>query len=135
MDDLNYHHLRYFHSVAQEGSVAAAAERLFVAQPTVSGQIKALERSLGQNLFKRSGRNLVLTEMGHVVYDYAEAIFATGRELLDTVHGQQSGQTLRLRVGARMMVPKLVVLFACCHRLSIWNKILNYRVMRVRYLI
>lgn len=109
MDDLNYHHLRYFHAVATEGSVAAAAEKLFVAQPTISGQVKALERSIGEPLFRRVGRNLELTEIGHLVYGYAEEIFATGRELIDTLAGHGGTRGIRLRVGAGMVVPKLVV--------------------------
>ena len=64
MDDLNYHHLRYFYAVAEAGSVAEAAERLFVSQPTVSGQIKALERSLDHRLFKRRGRHFGLDRNG-----------------------------------------------------------------------
>lgn len=109
MDELNYHHLRYFHAVATEGSVAAAAECLYVAQPTISGQIKSLERSLGEQLFERKGRNLELTEVGHLVYGYAEEIFDTGRELVDAISGHSSGRPHRLRTAAEMSVPKLVV--------------------------
>ena len=64
MEWLNYHHLLYFWMVAKEGSVTAAAEALRLSQPTVSGQVKQLEESLGERLFRRVGRNLELTEMG-----------------------------------------------------------------------
>jgi len=65
---LNYHHLLYFWTVAREGSVSRAAESLHLSQPTVSGQLRRLERSLGIRLFKRSGRNLVPTEEGRMVF-------------------------------------------------------------------
>lgn len=76
---LNYHHLRYFHTVAAEGSLRLAAEKLRISQPSISTQIKVLEAALGERLFRRSGRSLVLTEFGRVVQTYATDIFALGR--------------------------------------------------------
>lgn len=108
MDRINYHHLMYFWLVAREGSLAAAAARLRLAHPTLSGQIRTLEATLGEKLFERQGRRLVLTEMGRVVYGYAEEIFALGSELLDTVRGQPTGKSLRLVVGIAEVVPKMV---------------------------
>jgi LysR family transcriptional activator of nhaA len=99
MDWLNYHHLFYFWTVAREGGIARACAKLKLAQPTVSGQIATLERSLGQKLFLRQGRTLTLTETGRTVYDYAEEIFGLGRELLTAVRGAPRGQPLHLRVG------------------------------------
>ena len=64
MDFLNYHHLRYFWMVAREGSLRKAAERLHLSQPTISAQISSLEESLGEKLFRRSGRSLVMTDAG-----------------------------------------------------------------------
>ena len=72
MEWLNYHHLMYFWVVAREGSVAKACKKLHLAQPTISGQIRALEKSLKASLFAKSGRNLVLTETGRTVYQYAD---------------------------------------------------------------
>lgn len=109
MEWLNYHHLRYFWTVAKEGSVGAAAKRLHLAQPTVSGQIRLLERSLGQKLLERSGRGVALTEMGRVVFRYADEIFAMGSELLDAARGRAPRSQLRLRVGVADVLPKLVV--------------------------
>jgi len=57
MDWLNYHHLLYFWTVAKEGSIARACEELRLAQPTISGQIRALEENLGEKLFSRTGRH------------------------------------------------------------------------------
>ena len=67
MEWLNYHHLYYFWTVAKEGSIAAACEKLHLAQPTISGQLRRLEESLGEKLFTKSGRSLVLTDTGQVV--------------------------------------------------------------------
>src|SRR5918997_3097555 len=80
---LNYHHLLYFYTVAREGSVARAAEVLHLTQPTVSTQVRLLERALGERLFERRGRGLALTDAGRLAYRYAEEIFALGREFQD----------------------------------------------------
>lgn len=108
MEWLNYHHLLYFWTVAREGSVVRASEVLRLAQPTVSGQVKLLEEQLGEKLFRREGRKLVLTDVGRVVYRYADEIFSLGRELLDTLKDRPTGQPLRLTVGVADVVPKLV---------------------------
>lgn len=108
MEWLNYHHLLYFWLVAREGSLARASAELRLAQSTISGQIRALERSLGEKLFSRSGRKLVLTEMGRVVYRYADEIFTLGRELGDAVRGRPLKRPMSLMVGVADVVPKLV---------------------------
>ena len=109
MDWLNYHHLLYFHTVAKEGSVSRAAKALRLAQPTLSGQIRKLEEAFDEKLFARSGRHLVLTEMGRVVYRYADEIFGLGRELMDTLRGRPTLRPATLHVGIADVVPKLVV--------------------------
>ncbi|HEX5431053.1 MAG TPA: LysR family transcriptional regulator [Bryobacteraceae bacterium] len=68
MEWLNYHHLLYFWTVAKKGSIARACEDLRLAQPTISAQIHALKESPGHKLFARSGRRLVLTDAGRIVY-------------------------------------------------------------------
>lgn len=108
MEWLNYHHLLYFWMVAKEGSVARASGKLRLAHPTVSGQVHALERALGEKLFVRVGRRLELTEMGRAVFRYSEEIFALGRELMDTVKGRPTGRPVRLAVGVCNALPKLV---------------------------
>jgi LysR family transcriptional activator of nhaA len=75
MEFLNYHHLRYFWAVASEGGLTQASKKLNVSQPTICTQVQSLEDFLGDKLFRRNGRNLVLTETGHKVYSYAEEIF------------------------------------------------------------
>lgn len=108
MEWLNYHHLFYFWTVAKEGSIAKASEKLRLAQPTISGQLRTLEESLGEKLFVRAGRGLVLTEMGKTVLKYADEIFTLGRELQDTVRGRPTGRPHVLRVGIADVVPKQV---------------------------
>ena len=75
LDWLNYHHLHYFWMVAKEGGITAAAEKLHLAQPTLSSQIQKLEKSMGVKLFERVGRGLVLSEMGQTVFRFADEIF------------------------------------------------------------
>jgi LysR family transcriptional regulator, transcriptional activator of nhaA len=106
MEWLNYHHLFYFWTVARAGSIARASEELRLAQPTISNQIKTLEGSLGQRLFERRGRRLVLTDVGRMVQRYADDIFRTGRELQQAVKGVPTGERLRLVAGVADVIPK-----------------------------
>lgn len=109
MEWLNYHHLYYFWTVAKEGSIARACKKLNLAQPTISGQLRQLEESIGEKLFVKSGRGLALTDTGQVVYGYAEEIFSTGRELLDVLRGRPRGRPIRFLVGVSDVMPKLIV--------------------------
>lgn len=109
MDWLNYHHLLYFWVVAREGSIVRAAEKLMVAQPTISGQIKELERALDAKLFRRAGRSLALTETGRMVQRYADEIFGLGQEMLRTLKGQTTqGRQARVNIGIADVVPKVI---------------------------
>ena len=108
MDWINYHHLLYFYIIGREGSIAKACKQLHLTQPTLSAQLRALEEYLGERLFLRSGRSLVLTEMGRLVYRYAEEIFTLGRELTNTLKGRPSGRPMRFTVGIADAVPKLI---------------------------
>jgi LysR family transcriptional regulator, transcriptional activator of nhaA len=105
---LNYHHLLYFWTVARQGSLTRAGAELRLAPSTISGQISALEHALGEQLFTRSGRRLVLTEIGRMTFRYADEIFALGRELQGALHERPLGRPLRLVVGIADVVPKLV---------------------------
>lgn len=99
MTELNYNHLRYFQTVAHEGNLTRAAARLNISQSAVSTQIRQLEERLGQALFERRGRALFLTEAGRIALDHADTIFATGQELVATLH-HSGAQRRPLRVGA-----------------------------------
>ncbi|HEY8548568.1 MAG TPA: transcriptional activator NhaR [Vicinamibacterales bacterium] len=109
MEWLNYHHLLYFWTVVREGGVSKAAEKLRLAQPTVSAQIRQLDKFVGEPLFERRGRGLVLTDVGRLVFRYADEIFAIGGELLNAVRGRPSVRPVPLTVGVADAVPKLVV--------------------------
>lgn len=108
MEWLNYHHLFYFHAVVREGGVAAAARKLRISHPTVSTQLRLLEEALGEPLFERGGRTLVLTDTGRFVAGYAEEIFSLGKELLDGVRMRPTARAPRLAIGISDPVPKLV---------------------------
>jgi LysR family transcriptional activator of nhaA len=99
MAQLNYHHLRYFWMIANEGHLTRAAERLHVSQSALSIQLRQLEESMGQKLFQREGKRLLLTESGRIALDYANAIFRTGDELISLMNGQ-SAQRQLVRIGA-----------------------------------
>jgi len=105
---LNYHHLRLFWEVARAGSLRAAASRLNLSQPTISAQIKALETSLDEQLFDRTGRGLKLTAQGRLVMECAAEIFSLGTEMVRSLHGQGSARSLRLNIGITDSLPKLV---------------------------
>ncbi len=108
MDWINYHHLLYFWVTAREGSITRASERLRLAQPTVSGQIQSLEKAVGEKLFLRQGRRLVLTETGKLVLRYADQIFTVGQELVDTLRNRPTEGRQRISVGIADSVPKLI---------------------------
>jgi LysR family transcriptional activator of nhaA len=109
MEWLNYHHLLYFWTVVRAGGVAAAARELRLSQPTISAQVHALEESFGERLLARQGRGLTTTDMGRLVFRYADEIFALGRELRDAVRGRPTGKALRLVVGIGDALPKMLV--------------------------
>jgi len=97
VEQINFHHLRYFWAVAKDGNLTRTAARLRVAQSALSSQIQQLEEQLGDALFRREGRRLVLTEAGTIALAYAEDIFAAGSQLVSTLeHGRDREQLLRI---------------------------------------
>lgn len=105
---LNYKQLHHFWSVARAGGIVRASERTGLAPQTLSGQIAALEASLGVTLFRRQGRRLALTETGRMVLDYAEEIFRLGSELEEALSSRATGRLLPFRVGVADVVPKAI---------------------------
>jgi len=103
---LNYQHLLYFWSVVRTGSLTRACEELALSAPTVSSQLRTLEERLGEKLLAKSGRNLVPTEVGKLVYGYANEIFTLGQELLGALEQRPSTRPLRLLVGIDDVLPK-----------------------------
>jgi LysR family transcriptional activator of nhaA len=108
MSSMNLKHLRYFWAVATHGSIARASEVLYLTPQTISGQLRELEQQLNAKLFQKSGRNLVLTDTGRVVFSYADEMFRLGDELQDVLAGRTPGAALTLTVGVAMVVPKLL---------------------------
>lgn len=104
---LNYRHLYYFWMVSKEGGFARAAERLDMAVQTISAQVRELERSLGQQLFKPLGRGVILTEAGQVALSHAEGIFQMGKSLVEAVQDAAAGRVIRLAVGLSEGISKL----------------------------
>ena len=108
MINLNYHHLYYFYVVARAGSIAKACKTLLLAQPTVSLQIKQLEKAMGRSLFAREKQRLSLTDDGRLVLDYAESIFEMGQELQDALRDRPSRQVIEIQIGIVDQVSKQV---------------------------
>jgi len=104
---LNYHHLYYFWIVAREGGISHASDALDVSPSTISAQIGQLENAQGVQLFNRVGRNLRLSEVGQLAFQYAEEIFALGREMTHAIHGWSTTGPRLLQVGIADAVPKL----------------------------
>ena len=86
MSHLNYNHLYYFWMVHKQGSVTKAAETLCLTPQTITGQIRTLEERLKGSLFKRVGRNLAPTELGELVFRYADKMFSLSYEMLDVLN-------------------------------------------------
>ncbi|WP_048441958.1 LysR family transcriptional regulator [Caenimonas sp. SL110] len=104
---LNYRHLHYFWVVTKEGGFARAAERLDMAVQTISAQVRDLEKSLGHQLLKPSGRGVVLTDAGQAAFARAEEIFRLGQSIPDEVRGAANSQVARLAVGLSDGISKL----------------------------
>jgi LysR family transcriptional activator of nhaA len=96
---INYNHLHYFHMAAAEGSVAAAADRLGVTQPTVSEQVRALEKALGVALFERTATGVKLTEAGRVAFEHTSVMFRASERLIESLGLGDREVPRTLRVG------------------------------------
>jgi len=109
MAHLNYHHLLYFKSIAENGGISKASQKLKIGQSSLSLQLKTLEETLGVELFYRVGRGLELSEMGKIVYRYAKSIEDLGSELLSVVDSKTYPQQATLSVGALDSIPKNLI--------------------------
>lgn len=107
---INYHHLFYFKTIAEEGSVSKAAAKLRIGQPTLSAQLKQFEDIIGIQLFERQHKKLILTEQGKVALDYARNIFKMGSEMYEVLHDRMKPNRPTLHVGALDSVSKQVIL-------------------------
>ena len=100
MRQLNFRHLYYFWRVAKEGHLTRTAQQLHVSQSALSSQIRQLQDQLGHELFSREGRSLALTEVGHIVLEYAESIFSLSSELIALTESGDLQRLERLRIGS-----------------------------------
>lgn len=116
---INYHHLFYFKTIAEEGTVSKAAEKLSLGQPTLSAQLKQFEDTLGVQLFERYHKKLVLTEQGKVALDYSKNIFRMGSEMYEVLHDRLKPLKPSLHLGALDSVPKQIVLQLVKHAFRI----------------
>jgi LysR family transcriptional activator of nhaA len=107
---LNYNHLHYFHVAAVEGTVASAAQRLGVTQPTVSEQIKSLERTLGVTLFERTPTGLKLTEAGRLAFEHTSVMFRAGERLVESLGYAPADMPRTLRVGIGSSIARTTAL-------------------------
>ncbi len=107
---INYHHLLYFKTIAEENSVSKAAEKLRLGQPTLSAQLKQFEEALGVKLFDRQHKKLILTEQGRIALDYARTIFAMGSEMYEALHDRLKPAKPAICIGALDNIPKQIVL-------------------------
>jgi LysR family transcriptional activator of nhaA len=108
MANLNFKHLRYFWTVAKTGSIAKAAEQLFLTPQSISGQLTEFANALGVELFRKAGRNLELTEAGRRVLSYADEIFSIGDELMEVIQDQRTKKATPLRIGLADSVSKTI---------------------------
>lgn len=116
---INYHHLFYFKTIAEEGSVSKAAEKLKLGQPTLSAQLKQFEDVIGVQLFERHHKKLVITEHGKVALDYSKNIFRMGSEMYEVLHDRLKPLKPSLQLGALDSVPKQIVLQLVKHAFRI----------------
>ncbi|MBY0314216.1 MAG: LysR family transcriptional regulator [Bdellovibrionales bacterium] len=107
---INYHHLFYFKTIAEEGSVSKAAEKLRVGQPTLSAQLKQFEDVIGFQLFERRHKKLTLTEHGKIALEYSKQIFRMGSEMLEVLNDGRKPHRPTLQIAALDSIPKQIVM-------------------------
>jgi LysR family transcriptional regulator, transcriptional activator of nhaA len=107
---INYHHLFYFKTVAEEGTVSKAAKKLLIGQPTLSAQLKLFEETIGVQLFERQHKKLILTEQGKIAFDYSKNIFKMGSEMYEVLHDRLKPLRPSLHIGALDSVSKQIIL-------------------------
>ncbi len=106
---INYHHLLYFKTIAEEGSVSKAAVKLRLGQPTLSAQLKQFEEALEISLFERQHKRLILTEQGKVALDYARNIFKMGSEMYEVLRDRRLPQRLSVHIGSLDSIAKQII--------------------------
>lgn len=103
---LNFQHLLYFWAVVRNGSLTKACTELHLSAPTVSAQLRTFEERIGVRLLMKSGRTLVPSEAGRLVFSYAEEIFALGADLVSALAQRPTHKPMRIVAGIDDVVPK-----------------------------
>ncbi|MCM0606518.1 MAG: LysR family transcriptional regulator [Xanthomonadaceae bacterium] len=107
MDWINYHHLFYFWMIVKEGSVTGASKKLRLSQSTLSEQLKILEQRIGEPLFDRVKKNLILNQTGSITFEYCEQIFKSGQELFSHLKNRETPQKRKIiRIGSQVSLSK-----------------------------
>ncbi len=119
----NFNHLYYFYMTAKSGGVNAAAKHLRISQPSLSSQIKVLERSLDVRLFQKVGRNNQLTQAGAIIFGYCRQMFEISEEMGETISKKVPSASRRIHIGVsdevdRPFVIEVVSLFLKKHGLT-----------------
>jgi|APSaa5957512622_1039677.scaffolds.fasta_scaffold53925_1 LysR family transcriptional regulator, transcriptional activator of nhaA len=96
---MNYNHLFYFWNIAKEGSIKAASTKLHLSQPTLSDQLKTFEDAIGEKLFDRRSRKLILNERGKLVFKYTNKIFQIGNELVEALQNKENKDNRNVNIG------------------------------------
>ncbi len=107
MARLNYHHLQYFYAIATYGSIAQASKAMHITPQTLSAQLQLLEEQLGYSLFERKGKRLLLNDMGHITFGYAQEIFNLGDELVNSLKNHSTNFTFRFSIGVTDVIAKV----------------------------
>jgi DNA-binding transcriptional LysR family regulator len=107
--DMELRHLRYFVAIAEERSITRAAERLWVAQPGLSTQMRRLEAELGIKLFERHSRGVELTDAGELFLERARTALAAAEVARSTGSNLEAGLLGTVRLGIATETPSRVV--------------------------
>lgn len=95
----NYNHLYYFYVAAKSGGVTNAAKHLRISQPSLSSQLKVLERALDLKLFQKVGRSNQLTRAGAIVYGFCRQIFEISEQMSEALTKRVPSANRRIHIG------------------------------------
>ena len=108
---MNIRQLTIFITVCQYGSMTAAAQKLYISQPSVSNAIRDFENEYGVTLFDRSSKHLALTEYGKEVYTYGTRILSLIDDITTSISNKKINTTLRIGTGiafGKLYLPKII---------------------------
>lgn len=106
MYKINFNHLYYFLTIAKEGTIVKASKKLHITQPALSHQLKLLEQDLGEKLFDRVGKKLVINQNGEKVKEYATKIFRHSEEMLQFLKSGNNRYIKIIKIGTVPWISK-----------------------------